>query len=66
MKWFWIALVAVGGWVAYQQTQSPTNPPVAAEHAQITQMAKQAEAKAVQAAAIASRDTVPDYEKQQE
>lgn len=65
MKWFWIVLMAIGAVVTYQQMQQPNTPP-AAEHAQITQIAKQAEAKAQQAAAIASRDTVADYENQQQ
>lgn len=66
MKWFWGILVGVGAVVAYQQMRQPNTPPAAVEHVQITQMAQQAEAKAQQAAAIASRDTVADYENQQQ
>lgn len=67
MKWFWIALIVVGGVFAYRQMQQPDAAlPAPPEHAQITQMAKQAEAKAQQAAAIASTDTVAEFEKQSE
>lgn len=66
MKWFWIALIVVGGVFAYQQMQTTDAPAPPPEHAQITQMAKQAEAKAQQAAAVASTDTVAEFEKQSE
>jgi hypothetical protein len=66
MKWFWIVLVVIGGVFAYQRMQQPDMPAPSPEHAQITQMAKQAEAKAQQAAVIASQDTVAEYEKQQQ
>ena len=66
MKWFWGILVGVGAVVAYQQMRQPNTPPAAVEHAQITQMAQQAEAKAQQAAVTASRDSVAEFEQKQQ
>ncbi len=66
MKWFWIALLSIGAVVAYQQLQQPNTPPAAVEHAAITQMAQQAEAKAQQAAVTASRDSVAEFEQKQQ
>lgn len=64
MKWLWIIGIIALAWWAYQQRQAPEPAAASPEHAAITQQAKQAEAKAQQAAAIASKDTVAEYEQQ--